>query len=298
MKSMVIGGIILIVALMAGTVFMAGDSFKLGDDYINNLTMLGAFAIVAITVLVALKYINQIKNDKANGELKEESWDGIGEYKNQIPTGWALMFIGTIIWSLWYMFFGYPTNQFSQIGQYNEETLEYQAKFESKWANISDNDLVGMGQSVFLVQCAPCHGVDAEGIEGKAQDLTKRISSDSVKEVVLNGSAAIGTNLAGNLGYMMGAMPDRNGLFNATSGGMITDGEIQTVSDYVANGMKGAGADIFAGTCSSCHGADGKGMEGMAPNLTSYDDTIVTNVLKYGKKSSIGTMPAFEGRLS
>ncbi len=32
-----------------------------------------------------------------------------------------------------------------------------------------------MGQSIFLVQCAPCHGVDAEGIDGKAQDLTKRI---------------------------------------------------------------------------------------------------------------------------
>jgi len=35
-----------------------------------------------------------------------------------------------------------------------------------------------MGESVFLVQCAPCHGVDAEGIEGKAQDLTHRISKD------------------------------------------------------------------------------------------------------------------------
>ena len=298
MKSMVIGGIILIIALMTGTYFMAGDSFALGEDYINDLTMLGAVAIIGITVFVALKYVNQIKNDKATGELKEENWDGIGEYGNNIPTGWGLMFIGTIVWMMWYFFIGYPTNQFSQIGQYNEETNEYQAKFESKWNDISQDDLVGMGQSVFLVQCAPCHGIDGEGIDGKAQDLSKRISADSVKEVILKGSAAIGSNPAGNLGYMMGAMPDKNGLFNANSGAMISDAEIETVSKYVANGMKGAGADIFVGACSSCHGVDGKGMSGMAPNLTSYDDTIVASVLKHGKKSNIGQMPSFDGRLS
>ncbi len=298
MKSMVIGGIILIVALMTGTYFMAGDSFALGEDYINDLTMLAGFAIIGITVFVALKYVNQIKNDKAGGELAEERWDGIGEYKNPIPTGWGMMFIATMVWQLWYFFIGYPTNQFSQIGQYNEEVLEYQAKFESKWSSISDNELVGMGQSVFLVQCAPCHGVDAEGIDGKAQNLTKRISAESVKAVILKGSAAIGNNPAGNLGYAMGAMPDRNGLFNANSGAMISDTEIATVSAFVANGMTGAGADIFAGACSSCHGADGQGMNGMAPNLASYDDTIIANVLKHGKKSAIGAMPSFDGRLT
>lgn len=298
MKSMVIGGIILIVALMLGTYFMAGDSFQLGEDYINDLTMLGGFAIIGITVFVALKYVNQIKNDTAGGELAEENWDGIGEYRNPIPTGWGAMFIITMIWQLWYFFVGYPTSQFSQIGQYNEETLEYQAKFESKWASISKDDLVNMGESVFLVQCAPCHGVDGTGIEGKAQDLTKRIAASSVKEVILKGSAAIGSNPAGNLGYTMGAMPDRNGLFNANSGAMITDAEIDAVSKYVANGMKGAGADVFAGACASCHGADGKGMGGLAPNLAEYDDMIVTNVLTHGKKSNIGEMPSFKGMLS
>ena len=132
MKSMVIGGIILIIALMAGTYFVAGDAF-ISDDYINSLTMLGALAIITITVFVALKYVNQMKNDKASGELAEESWDGIGEYKNPIPTGWGLAFIGTLVWLFWYWTVGYPTNGFSQIGQWNEETLEYNKKFESKW---------------------------------------------------------------------------------------------------------------------------------------------------------------------
>ena len=167
MKSMVIGGIILIIALMAGTYFVAGDAF-ISDDYINSLTMLGAVSIITITVFVALKYVNQMKNDTASGELADENWDGIGEYKNNVPTGWALAFIGTIIWMFWYFTMGYPINGFSQIGQWNEETNEYNAKFQQKWTNPNEQTLNAMGQSIFLVQCAPCHGVDAEGIAGKA----------------------------------------------------------------------------------------------------------------------------------
>jgi len=280
MKSMVIGGIILLVALMAGTFFMAGDSFQLGEDYINDLTMLGGIAIIGITVFVALKYINQIKNDTATGELKEDNWDGIGEYTNDIPSGWALMFIGTIIWAMWYMFVGYPTNQFSQIGQYNEETIEYQAKFESKWSNISEEDLIGMGQSVFLVQCAPCHGIDAEGIEGKAQDLTKRISKESVLDVINNGANNFKTDFPGG-------MP----------AGMASGADAEEIAVYVAGGLKGTAPASFA-ACSSCHGENGEGMDYVAPNIKSYGDKVVASILKDGKKSIIGIMPNFDGRLS
>ena len=276
MKSMVIGGIILIVALMAGTYFMAGDSFQLGEDYINDLTMLAGVAIIGITVFVALKYVNQIKNDTATGELAEENWDGIGEYKNDIPSGWGLAFIGTIIWMFWYMFVGYPTNQFSQIGQYNEETLEYNQKFESKWANITSEELVGMGQSVFLVQCAPCHGVDAEGINGKAQDLTKRISKDSVLDVIKNG--------ANNFKSVYpGGMP----------AGMASGADAEEIATYVAGGLKGTAPASFA-ACSSCHGENGEGMDYVAPNIKSYSDKVMATILKDGKKSNIGTMPAFK----
>ena len=276
MKSMVIGGIILIVALMAGTFFMAGDSFQLGEDYINDLTMLAGVAIIGITVFVALKYVNQIKNDTATGELKEENWDGIGEYKNDIPSGWGLAFIGTIIWMFWYLFVGYPTNQFSQIGQYNEETLEYNAKFESKWANITSEELVGMGQSVFLVQCAPCHGVDAEGINGKAQDLTKRISKESVLEVINNGASNFKS-------VYPGGMP----------AGMASGADAHEIASYVAGGLKGTAPASFA-ACSSCHGENGEGMDYVAPNIKSYSDKVMATILKDGKKSNIGTMPAFK----
>ncbi len=278
MKKMVIGGIILVVALMVGTYFVAGDAFQ-SDDYINSLTMIGAFAIIAITVATALKYINQIKNDTATGELAEESWDGIGEFKNPIPSGWGIIFIGTIIWMVWYWFFGYPTTQFSQIGQYNEEVLESNAKFEKAWKNPSDDTLVAMGESVFLVQCAPCHGVDAEGIDGKAQDLTHRLSKAQILYTIKNGS--------NHLGYTMGAMPP----------GMASGEGAEKIATWIAGGMKGEAPAEFA-ACSSCHGADGKGMNGMAANIAEYDDTLIQKVLEHGKKGEIGTMPSFKGRLT
>ena len=280
MKSMVIGGIVLIIALLAGTYFAAGDAF-IGDDYINSLTMLGAVAIITITVFVAFKYVNQMKNDTASGELAEEKWDGIGEFKNQIPTGWALAFIGSIIWMLWYFTVGYPINGFSQIGQWNEETKEYNAKFEKKWENPSEATLKAMGESIFLVQCAPCHGVDGEGIGGKAQNLTHRMAKEQVVHVIKNGANNLKTAYPAGMPPMM----------------LTEDADINAVAEYVAGGFKGEQPAAYA-VCSTCHGADGNGIEYVAPNIRAYDDALVMAVLKDGKKGAIGAMPSFDGRLN
>lgn len=280
MKSMIIGGIILIIALMAGTYFIAGDAFN-SDDYINSLTMLGAVAIISITVFVALKYINQIKNDTASGELAEEKWDGIGEYKNPIPTGWGLAFIGTLVWLFWYWSIGYPTNGFSQIGQWNEETIEYNKKFASKWENPNEQTLTAMGESIYLVQCAPCHGIDAEGIEGKAQNLTHRMSKESVEYVIRNGANNLKSSYPGGMPPMM----------------LTEEADIQAVSSYVAGGFKGEQPAAY-GVCAGCHGADGKGIAYVGPSIVEYTDALVTSVLNNGKKGAIGMMPSFKGRLN
>ena len=280
MKSMVIGGIILIIALLAGTYLAAGNAFNSGD-YINSLTMLGAVAIITITVFVSLKYYNQMKNDTASGELAEEKWDGIGEFKNPIPTGWALAFIGTILWMFWYFTVGYPITAFSQIGQWNEETLEHTEKFSKKWQNPSEANLKAMGQSVFLVQCAPCHGVDGEGMKGKAHNLTKRISKEQVVYTIKNGANNMVTAYPAGMPPMM----------------LSDDKDIDAVASYVSGGFKGTAPAAYA-TCASCHGEDGKGMEAVAPNIRAYDDALVMSVLKDGKKGAIGTMPNFNGRLN
>jgi len=279
------GGIITAVMLGATYYTIVLTKGGLNGDIVNMLAIAGAVALVLITVWVVVKYVRQMQSDTATGELAEENWDGIGEYKNPLPMGWALSFIGTMIWGMWYFIAGYPVNAFSQVGQYNDEVKEKNAKFQAEYANIKGERLVEMGESVFLANCTVCHGINADGMDGKAANLNQRLEKKVVEYVIKNGS---NNHLLG----MEMPMPDRNGLFNANTGAPISDAEIETVAAYVANGFTGAGADIFAGTCAACHGADGKGLPNTAPNLREFTPELVANVLTYGKKGAIGRMPA------
>jgi len=279
------GGIITVAMLGATYWTIMLTKGGLNGDIVNMLAIAGAVALVLITVWVVVKYVRQMQNDTVTGELADENWDGIGEYKNPVPMGWALSFMGTIIWGMWYFLAGYPVNAWSQNGQYNDEVAEKNAKFQAEYANIKGERLVEMGESVFLANCTVCHGINADGMDGKAANLNQRIEKKVVEYVIKNGS---NNHLLG----MEMPMPDRNGLFNANTGAPISDAEIETVAAYVANGFTGAGADIFQGTCAACHGADGKGLPSTAPNLREFTPELVANVLTHGKKGAIGRMPA------
>ncbi len=267
-------------AVLIGATFAVVKSMHIDlSDPINMITLIGAVAIAVLTVGVSIKYINQMKTDKATGELADESWDGIGEYKNELPSGWAFSFLGTMIWAMWYWIAGYPVNAFSQIGQYNEEVLAYNAKFEEIHKNADAATLQEMGESIFLVQCAPCHGETGDGLSGKAQDFSSRESKEQVLAIIKNGSD--------QLKYPMGAMP----------AGMAQGADAEEIAAYVAGGMKGEQPASF-GVCAGCHGADGKGNGGTAPNIAEYDQTLIEHVLENGRKGAIGTMPSFKGRLT
>jgi len=279
MNALMIKGLLFAAVLIGATIYVV-ESMNIDlSDPINLITMIGAVAIAGLSVGVSIKYINQMKTDTASGELAEENWDGIGEYKNELPVGWAFSWLGTAIWAMWYMISGYPVNAFSQIGQWNEEVKAYNTKFEELHKNADTETLKQMGESIFLVQCAPCHGTTGDGLSGKAHDFTARMSEAQVLSVIEKGS--------NQLGYPMGAMPPM----------MATGQDAKDIAKYIAAGMKGEQPASFA-ACASCHGPDGKGMAGMAPNLAAYDDTLITNVVKNGKKGSIGTMPAFHDRMT
>lgn len=265
--------------------------FNLGDD-VNLLALVGAVAIVALTAFVAGKYVRQMKIAKEGGELSEHSWDGIGEYKNPLPLGWAVVYVLVIVWALWYMLAGYPLNSYSQIGEYNEEVAAANAKFEKNFANPDAKTLHAMGESVFLVQCSACHGITGDGINGKAADLAVWGSEEGIYNAIINGSKG--------LEYPMGEMP----------AGMADEEGAKAIAAYIAKEISGikktknenlveTGKELFA-TCAACHGEDGKGMEGNSPDLSKYGTaSFVEDVLQRGKKGAIGTMPKFsDGRLN
>ena len=69
------------------------------EDNINLLALIGAILTIAITVVIAGKYVGQMKTKKDdNAELSEYNWDDIGEYKNPIPVGWAVVFLLMLVW--------------------------------------------------------------------------------------------------------------------------------------------------------------------------------------------------------
>ncbi len=244
-------------------------------DNVTAITMAGAIAIATITAAVAVKYVNQMKTDTASGKLADENWDGIGEYENELPSGWAYSFLAVFLWSMWYGLIGYPVNAYSQIGEYNEDVIAYNEKFEKIHKNADEATLKEMGESIYLVQCAQCHGNTGDGLSGKAQDFTARMTKEQVLDVIKNGS--------NQLGYPMGMMPP----------GMAQGEQAEEIAAYVANGMKGEQPASFA-ACASCHGADGKGNNGMSPNLVTYDAALMNHVLQNGKKGMIGKMPSFK----
>jgi len=275
MNALMIKGLLFAALLIGATIYVV-ESMNIDlSDPINLITMIGAIAIAVLTVGVSTKYINQMKTDTASGELCDDNWDGIGEYENELPSGWAYSWLGTVIWAFWYMISGYPVNAFSQIGMWNEEVIAYNKKFEATHKNADAATLQQMGESVFLVQCAPCHGSTGDGLSGKAQDFTTRMSKAQVLDVIKNGS--------NQLGYPMGAMPPM----------MAQGADAEAIATYIAGGMKGEQPASFA-ACASCHGADGKGMNGMSPNLVEYDTALVHNTLQNGKKGALGKMPSFK----
>lgn len=262
------------------------------NDNVNALALLGAAAILILTVFVVGKYMKQMQTDRSGGELAKDNWDGIGEYKNPLPIGWALSFIGTMIWGLWYFLAGYPLASYNKIGEYNEEVKSYNAQFEKKFANPDKSTLMSMGEGVFLVQCAPCHGVTGDGMNGKAMNLTKWGNEEAIVATILNGSK--GAN------YPLGEMPA--GLLDAESAKAVAAYVMQEVSSVKKAknpALVETGKALWA-TCATCHGEDGKGMAGSAPDLSTYGDAkFVANVLSTGKKGMIGNMPQFnDGRLT
>lgn len=264
------------------------------DDSVNAFTLLGAVAILALTIFIAGGYIKKMKSSKADGVLKEEEWDGIKEFSNDIPVGWGLTQVVLLIWGLWYWFVGYPLNAFSQIGQYNDEVKAHNAKFEAKWQNADAATYTEMGKNIFLVQCSQCHGITSEGMDGRAANLMEWGREEGLIHTMQNGSQG--------LGYPLGVMTPMADM------GLENPEDLKAVAAYVMAEISevkktkypelvSKGKELFT-TCSSCHGEDGRGMEGMAPDLSKYGTpAFVAEVLDKGKKGKIGGMPSFKGQM-
>ncbi|HEU0035842.1 MAG TPA: cbb3-type cytochrome c oxidase N-terminal domain-containing protein [Kofleriaceae bacterium] len=114
------------------------------------------------------------------GHLMHHAYDGIREYDNPLPGWWRMIFIGTIVFSVFYgLYFHVVRWGKSPDEKYAAALASYDGKREDRekaeLANISesalaqkagDGAILAHGKDVFAQRCASCHGPQAAGLIG------------------------------------------------------------------------------------------------------------------------------------
>jgi cytochrome c oxidase cbb3-type subunit 3 len=159
-------------------------------------------------------------------------------------------------------------------------------------ALAKDTKAMGIGERLFLNNCAACHGSDGRGSKGFPNladgDWLWGGGHDVVKETIAKGRNGVMPPMAAALG---GPEDVRNVAHYVLS---LSD----SAHDSVAASL---GKPKFA-ACAGCHGASGKGNTALgAPNLTDkvwlhgWGEQAIVNIITNGKNNA---MPAQAARLT
>lgn len=272
-----------------------------------------SYYIIVIVVLsliyVTWLLISQNKVKVKKGEKVQttgHSWDGIEEYNNPLPRWWFFMFLATIAFGIGYLvaypglgdykgIFGWTSH-----GQYKAEVAKAEEGYKplyQKFAGMSVEDTakqpeaMTIGKNLFDTYCIQCHGSDAKGSRGFPNltdtDWLFGGTPEKIHETITKGR--IGVMAA------WGPVLGEEGVRDAANYVMSLSGKEHNEDRAVR------GKAIFAANCAVCHGPEGKGTMGMAPNLTDNiwlwggSEKAIIETITLGRNNQ---MPSWEGFLS
>lgn len=275
------------------------------SDFVSgfwNIYVIGLVALSMIFCILLLWLQGAAKT--AEGNTTGHVWDeDLQEYNNPLPSWWRWLFYITIAFSLFYLAM-YPglgnfggSFGWTSAGQYEKEMQDADAKFGPIFKKFQSQDIMTvaanseareMGQRLYLTYCSQCHGSDAKGASG-FPNLTDKDwlwggTPEQIKETLTKGRDA---NMPAK-----GVKPDLNG-------DQIKDlaNYVRSLSGLSADSIRAQrGQELFGAACAACHGPDGKGMVGVAPNLAdktwlySSSEEAIINTITNGK---VNRMPAF-----
>jgi cytochrome c oxidase cbb3-type subunit 3 len=277
--------------------------------YIIGITIV---SIIACGVLLYMQSKVKVKPGGKGADTTGHVWDGdLEEYNNPLPKWWMNLFWITIVFSFVYLVLypGLGTFQgvlgWSQTGQYDRERSEAEAKVKPLYDKFLAMDLAavaadpqarGMGERIFLNNCAQCHGSDAGGARGfpnlRDGDWLYGGEPAQVVETITNGR--------------MGVMPPQTEQLGGEEGVRNVVAYVRSLSGMTADPLKvQLGREKFTTVCAACHGADGKGNVAIgAPNLTDRTwlhgstEAAITETVTKGRNMNVseGTlaMPSFK----
>lgn len=275
------------------------------SDFVSGFWNFYVISIVLVSVIgCGVLLWMQSSARHVEGETTGHVWDeDLQEFSNPLPSWWRWLFYITIVFSLFYlaMYPGLGTYQgqfgWSSTGQYEGEMKKADdqygpiyKKFQSQsiMTVAANSEAKEMGQRLFLTYCSQCHGSDAKGARGfpnlTDNDWLFGGTPEQIKESIQKGRDAMMP--------AKGVKPDLNG-------DQIKDiaSHVRSLSGLATDSIRAQrGKELFAAACSACHGPDGKGMVGVAPNLadkvwlySSAEDVIIETITK----GRVNRMPAF-----
>ena len=270
--------------------------------YIAALTVVGLIACLALLVIASRRRV--MADDNTTGHVWDED---LKELNNPLPRWWMWLFVITVVFSGIYLalYPGLGTHpgslKWSSEGQLQTESDKAAAAMAPVYArflNMSvaelgrDSQAMGIGERLFLNNCAACHGSDGRGAKGFPNltdtDWLYGNSHEIVKETISKG---------------------RNGVMPPMAAALGTAEDVRNVSNYVLSLSASTHDSVAAslgkpkfGACAGCHGADGKGNQALgAPNLTDkiwlhgWGEQVIINIITNGKNNA---MPAQAARLT
>ena len=280
------------------------------SDFINSgwaLFVAGSTIAGIVFCLVILAVASKRKvmaDDNTTGHVWDED---LRELNNPLPRWWMWLFILTVVFAVIYLalYPGLGTFQgsfkWSSTGQWEDEqkkAFEKMAPVYEKYKTMAAEDLakdsaaMGIGERLFVNNCAQCHGSDGRGSKGFPNladgDWLGGTGLDYVKKVIAEGRTGVMPPMAAAVG---------------------SGEDLKNVAQYVLS-LSGSPHNSIAaqlgkakfGACAACHGADGKGNQAMgAPNLTDkiwlhgWGEQAIINITANGKTN---VMPGFGQRLS
>jgi cytochrome c oxidase cbb3-type subunit 3 len=281
------------------------------SDFTSNFwsVFVASITIIGIVACLILLWISgKAKAMTATDNTTGHVWDGdLREMNNPLPRWWVWLFIITVVFALIYlvMYPGLGSNTgklgWSQLGQYQTEMAKGEkevAPLYARFAAMSVQDMaadpqaVGIGERLFLNNCAQCHGSDARGSKGfpnlSDSDWLWGGAPEQIKETITKG---------------------RNGMMPPMAAAVGTPDDVKNVAHYVLSlsnsphdSLRASLGKAKFGACAACHGMDGKGNQALgAPNLTDdvwlhgWGENAIVAMINNGK---VNQMPAQEGKLS
>ena len=270
--------------------------------FIAVITVVSLLACLGLLIVASKRKV--MAGDNTTGHV----WDGdLQELNNPLPRWWAILFVLTIVFAGVYLVL-YPglgsysgELKWSEQGQYQAEMKKAESELAPLYAGFAgmtpqalaaDPKARGIGERLFVNNCAPCHGSDARGSVGFPNltdgDWLWGGKPEDIVTTITNGRV-------GNMPPIAAAVGSAEDVRNVANYVLSLSGSPHN------NVAAELGKSKFV-VCAACHGPEGKGNTAIgAPNLTDkiwlhgFGENTVVRAVTQGWHN---VMPAQAGRLS